>query len=98
MNGEIRSTFRRKSDPRTFPSALVFASRCSISSILFSDSRGDDDHVPVRIEFAEQDLIERVKAAKGRWNPDEKLWFITYGNIRGTALAKHIVLDAAPGR
>ncbi len=58
----------------------------------------DDDHVPIRIGFAEKRLIEAAKAAKGRWNPDEKLWFIRYGNIKGTALAKHIVSDALPNR
>jgi len=54
--------------------------------------------VPVRIGFAEKDLIEAARKAKGRWNPDMKLWFIRYGNIRGTALTKHIVLDALSSR
>ena len=30
---------------------------------------GDNDLVPVRIGFAEKDLIESAKIAKGRWNP-----------------------------
>jgi len=54
----------------------------------------DNDQVSVRIGFAEKKLIEAAKAAKGRWNPDMKLWFMRYGNIRGTSLAKHIILDA----
>jgi hypothetical protein len=53
---------------------------------------GDNDLVPVRIAFAEKDLIESAKIAKGRWNPEKKLWFILYGKIRGTALEKHIAL------
>ena len=57
---------------------------------------GDNDLVPVRIGFAEKDVIATAKAAKGRWNPEKKLWFILYGKIRGTALEKHIVLDAFP--
>jgi hypothetical protein len=57
----------------------------------------DNDIVPVRIGYAEKKLIENAKAAKGRWNPDAKLWFIRYGNIKGTALEKHIVLDASAG-
>jgi len=57
----------------------------------------DKDLVPVRIGFAEKVLIESAKAAKGRWNPDKRLWFIPYGKIKGTALEKHIVLDAFPG-
>jgi hypothetical protein len=47
---------------------------------------GDNDLVPVRIGFAEKKLIESAKTMKGRWNPDVKLWFIRYGNIKGTAL------------
>jgi len=35
-----------------------------------------------------------VKAAGGRWNPDEQLWFVRYGEIAGTPLEKHIHLDA----
>jgi len=58
----------------------------------------DDDLVPVRIGYAEKSLIESAKAVKGRWNPDVKLWFIRYGKIKGTALEKHIVLDAFPDK
>ncbi len=54
----------------------------------------DDDIVPVQISFADNALRERAKAAKGRWNPEMKLWFIRYGKIKGTALEKHIILDA----
>jgi hypothetical protein len=58
----------------------------------------DSDLVPVRIAFSEEELKAAAKAAKGRWNPDVKLWYIRYGNIKGTALEKHIVLDAFPGK
>ncbi len=58
----------------------------------------DSDRVAVRIGFTEKDLIKVAKAAKGRWNPDVKLWYIPYGNVRGTELEKHIVLDAFPGK
>jgi len=30
----------------------------------------DNDLVPVRIAYAEEDLKEAANAAKGRWNPD----------------------------
>jgi hypothetical protein len=56
----------------------------------------DSTLVPVRIGFRDTVLREQAKAAKGRWNPEKKLWFILYGKIRGTALEKHIVLDAFP--
>lgn len=58
----------------------------------------DNEQVPVRIGFTEKDLIESAKAAKGRWNPEVKLWFIRYGSIKGTKLEKHIILDAFPER
>ena len=57
----------------------------------------DNDLVPVRISYAEKDLMSIAKAAKGRWNPKVKLWFVRYGNVKGTVLEKHIVLDAFPG-
>jgi hypothetical protein len=56
----------------------------------------DSDLVPVRIAFAEEELKEIARSAKGRWNPDVKLWFIQYGKIKGTVLEKHIVSDAFP--
>lgn len=59
---------------------------------------GDNDLVHVRIGYAEKDLIETAKSVKGRWNPDARLWSIRYGNIMGTALEKHIVLDAFSGK
>ncbi len=54
----------------------------------------DDETVFVRIGYAERDLREIAKAAKGRWNPEKKVWMIRYGAIKGTALEKHIILDA----
>jgi hypothetical protein len=53
---------------------------------------GDNDLVPVRIGYTEKSLMESAKAAKGRWNPEVKLWFIRYGKIKGTVLEKHLVL------
>ena len=58
----------------------------------------DSDIVPVRIGFAEKDLIKRANAVNGKWDPKVKLWFIRYGKIRGTSMEKHIVLDAFPGK
>jgi hypothetical protein len=58
---------------------------------------GDNDLVPVRIAYAEKDLKESAKSAKGRWNPEKRLWFIRYRNVKGTKLEKHIVLDAFTG-
>ena len=55
----------------------------------------DNTLVPVRIGFAENTLQEKARAARGRWDPAVKLWFILYGKIKGTVLEKHIVLDAS---
>ena len=54
----------------------------------------DTDLVPVFIGFSDKVSREIAKAAKGRWDPDHKLWFIQYGRIKGTELEKHIILDA----
>ena len=54
----------------------------------------DTDLVPVFIGFSDRASREIAKAAKGRWDPDKKLWLIQYGRIKGTELEKHIILDA----
>jgi hypothetical protein len=48
----------------------------------------EDALVPVRFGFSEKQLMETVKAAKGRWNPEKRVWFIRYGKIKGTPLEK----------
>jgi hypothetical protein len=52
----------------------------------------DNDLVPVRIRFADNISREMARAAKGRWDPEKKLWFMRYGKIKGTDLGKHIIL------
>ena len=54
----------------------------------------DTDLVPVYVGFSDMASREIAKAAKGRWDPDQKLWLIRYGRIKGTDLEKHIILDA----
>lgn len=54
----------------------------------------DADLVPVYIGFTDTASREIAKAAKGRWDPDQKLWLIRYGRIKGTDLEKHIIVDA----
>jgi hypothetical protein len=56
----------------------------------------DADLVLVHIGFSDRPSREIAKAAKGRWDPEQKLWLIRYGRIKGTVLEKHIVLDAFP--
>lgn len=54
----------------------------------------DDMRVPVRIAYVESELKAMAKRAGGKWDPEKRLWFIQYGKIKGTALEKHINVDA----
>jgi hypothetical protein len=38
----------------------------------------NDMLAPVRIGFADSELRDMAKAAKGKWNPEKKLWFIVF--------------------
>lgn len=58
----------------------------------------DEDVVPMIVNFSEMDLREKLKDAGGRWNPEEKLWFVPYGQIRGTELEDRILIDFIRGR
>lgn len=35
-----------------------------------------------------------ARSAGGNWDADVQLWYIRYGNIKGTELEKYIILDA----
>jgi hypothetical protein len=48
--------------------------------------------VPLRIGPRETAVREQVRTLGGRWDPEQLLWFIPYGCIRGTKLEKFIVL------
>ncbi len=63
-------------------------------------SFADTDLVPVYIGFTDTVSREIAKAAKGRWDPEQRLWLIRYDKIKGTELEKHIILDAfsKPGK
>ena len=51
-------------------------------------------HVALRIEASDMPLRARAKAAGAKWNPEKRLWFVTYGKIAGTPLEKHIQVNA----
>lgn len=51
----------------------------------------DDDLVKLIVAFTETGLRDRLKAAGGRWDPQEKLWIVRYGAIRGTDLEDRIL-------
>ncbi len=46
--------------------------------------------VPLRIEAANMPLRAKVKAAGGKWFPEELLWYVKYGAIVGGPLENHI--------
>ena len=45
----------------------------------------DQDIVGIMVPFSGKALRDRLKAAGGRWNPEEKLWRVPFGAIRGDA-------------
>jgi hypothetical protein len=53
----------------------------------------DDDMVKLIVAFTEKGLRDRLKAAGGRWDPQEKLWLVRYGAVRGTDLEERILAD-----
>lgn len=56
------------------------------------------DLVPLRIAASNMYLREKVKAAGGRWKPEERLWYVKYGSIAGGLLEKHIHIDKSDNR
>ena len=54
----------------------------------------DTDMVAVAIAYTETAQREKLKAAGGRWNPEERVWRVCFGAIRGdTALVERIVRE-----
>lgn len=52
-----------------------------------------DSLVAVKIEGYETELRKKIKSSGGTWKPEQKLWYVKYGNIKGTPLEKHIYVD-----
>jgi hypothetical protein len=57
-----------------------------------------DALVPLRIAASNMALRAKVKAAGGRWVPEEQLWFVRYGAIAGSQLENHIHIDKSKKR
>jgi hypothetical protein len=53
----------------------------------------DEDIVDVLVRYSEKSLREKLKSAGGKWDPESKLWHVSYGAIRGTELVDRILLD-----
>jgi hypothetical protein len=52
-----------------------------------------DTLVPLYIEARDLEKRSQVKAAGGKWHPDDGLWYVRYGNVAGTALERHIQVE-----
>lgn len=53
----------------------------------------EEDIVKVMVAYSEQDLRAKLKAAGGKWDPEDRLWQVRYGAIRGTELERRIFDD-----
>jgi len=54
----------------------------------------DTDIVAIIVSFTEKNLRDRLKAARGRWDKEEKLWRVSFGSIRGDVeLEERILKD-----
>jgi hypothetical protein len=54
----------------------------------------DRDMVAVAVPYTETALREKLKAAGGRWNPEERVWRVCFGAIRGdSTLVERIVRE-----
>ena len=58
----------------------------------------EEEIVPVIVNFSETALRDRLKAARGKWDPEAKMWFVPYGIIRGTELEERIPVDFIKGK
>ena len=56
------------------------------------------DIVSLAVNFAEKELRDSLKAAGGKWCPEEKVWYVPYGLFRGTELEKRIVVEEGKQR
>jgi len=53
----------------------------------------DGAMVPLKIGIKETAIHEQVKAVGGRWNKEQRVWFVPFGCIAGTKLEKFIVVE-----
>jgi len=54
----------------------------------------DHDIVNVMLPYTRTALRDKLKAAGGRWNPDEKLWHVSFGAIRGDSELTERILNS----
>lgn len=52
-----------------------------------------DKRVKIRIGFGETELREQIKKAGGFWNPDKKVWMLSYHKVLQMGLERRIIDD-----
>ena len=50
-----------------------------------------DRKVSLKIGFGETELREQVKSAGGYWNPDKKVWMLSYHNVLRMGLERRVI-------
>ena len=84
----VRYRYDEKRGVRLKTVEIVVEEKPCISSFSYRDT----DIVAVMVPYTAKTLRERLKSAGGRWDPEEKLWRVRYGSIRGdTGLVERIV-------
>lgn len=53
----------------------------------------DGELVPLKIGIHETALQAQARAVGGRWDKDQRVWFVPYGCIAGTKLEKFIAVE-----
>jgi hypothetical protein len=54
----------------------------------------DEEMVSLIVSYTNKALRDKLKALGGRWNPEEKLWRVRFGSIRGNSeLEERILKD-----
>jgi hypothetical protein len=76
-----------------FDGEKYYANTCPECGVLTSRYR-DTELVAVAVPHNETALREKLKAAGGRWNPEERVWRVCFGAIRGdSTLVERIVRE-----
>ena len=57
----------------------------------------DGELVPLKIGINETVLQNQLRAVGGRWDKDQRVWFVPYGCIAGTKLEKLIAVETKAG-
>lgn len=75
----VRYRYDEKRRVRIKTVEIIVSETSCTSSLRYRDR----DIVSVIVPYAMTALREKLKAAGGRWNPDEKSWQVSFGAIRG---------------